>query len=126
MAGARSRGLTRASRRVITTQGPKARDPSHACPFDRRPPSPMPRISTGDCHLYDERHGGGFPVIFVSGLTGQASFWREQLPAVSREFEAVVFDHRGVGQSDHSRISYTIERLAADLIALMDALHIER
>jgi len=86
----------------------------------------MPRISIGDCHLYYERHGGGFPVVFVSGLTGQAAFWREQLPAVSREFEAVVFDHRGVGQSDHSRISYTVERLAADVVALMDTLEIEK
>ena len=86
----------------------------------------MPRISIGDCHLYYERHGGGFPVVFVSGLTGQAAFWRDQLPAFSREFEAVVFDHRGVGQSDHSRISYTVERLAADVIALMDALGIEK
>jgi aminoacrylate hydrolase len=86
----------------------------------------MPRISIGDCHLYYERHGGGFPVVFVSGLTGQAVFWRDQLPAFSREFEAVVFDHRGVGQSDHSRISYTVERLAADVVALMDALSIDK
>ena len=86
----------------------------------------MPRISIGDCHLYCERHGGGFPVVFASGLTGQAAFWREQIPTFSREFEAVVFDHRGVGQSDHSRISYTVERLAADVIALMDALGIEK
>lgn len=86
----------------------------------------MPRISIGDCQLYYERQGGGFPVVFVSGLTGQASFWREQLPAFSREFDTVAFDHRGVGQSDHSRISYTVERLAADLIELMNALGIDK
>jgi aminoacrylate hydrolase len=86
----------------------------------------MPRISIGDCQLYYERHGGGFPVIFVSGLTGQASFWREQVPAFSREFEALVFDHRGVGQSDHSRISYTVDRLAADVVGLMNALGIDK
>src|SRR5215831_1018982 len=86
----------------------------------------MPRISIGDCHLYYERQGGGFPVVFVSGLTGQASFWREQLPAFAREFDTVVFDHRGVGQSDHSRISYTVERLATDVVELLDALGIDK
>ncbi|HTZ79900.1 MAG TPA: alpha/beta fold hydrolase [Stellaceae bacterium] len=86
----------------------------------------MPRISIGDCHLYYERHGGGFPVVFVTGLSGYAAYWREQIPAFAKEFEVVVHDHRGVGQSDHSQISYTVERLAADVIGLMDALGIKK
>jgi aminoacrylate hydrolase len=86
----------------------------------------MPRVSIGDCHLYYERHGAGFPVLFVSGLGGVGSFWREQLASFGKRFEAVVYDHRGAGQSDHSRISYTIERLAEDVVRLMDALGISR
>ena len=86
----------------------------------------MPRISIGDCHLYYEQHGGGFPVLFITGLNGYASFWREQIPAFAKEFEVVVHDHRGIGQSDHSRISYTVERLAADVIGLMDRLGIKK
>lgn len=86
----------------------------------------MPRVSIGDCHLYCERHGAGFPVLFVSGLNGAGAYWREQIPSFSKRFEAVSFDHRGVGQSDHSRISYTIERLADDVVRLMDALAIDR
>jgi aminoacrylate hydrolase len=86
----------------------------------------MPRISIGDCQLYYERHGGGFPVLCVAGLSGYGAFWREQIPAFSREFEVVVHDHRGIGQSDHSRISYTVERLAADVVGLMDALGIKK
>ena len=30
----------------------------------------MPRIQVGDGALYYERQGVGFPVLFVSGLTG--------------------------------------------------------
>lgn len=86
----------------------------------------MPRISIGDCQLYYERHGAGFPVLFVTGLSGYAAFWREQVPAFSKDFEVVVHDHRGVGQSDHSRVSYTVERLAADVVGLMDALGIKQ
>jgi aminoacrylate hydrolase len=86
----------------------------------------MPRVSIGDCHLYYERHGTGFPVLFVSGLNGTAAYWREQLPAFVKRFEVVLHDHRGVGQSDHSRISYTVERIAGDVIQLMDVLGIDK
>jgi aminoacrylate hydrolase len=86
----------------------------------------MPHASIGDCQLYYERHGAGFPVLFVSGLNGAAAYWREQVPSFARRFEVVLHDHRGVGQSDHSRISYTVERIADDTLRLMDALGIEK
>src|SRR5215472_8035300 len=86
----------------------------------------MPRISIGDCSLYYERHGMGFPVLFVSGLGGFASFWQDQVAAFAKRFEVVTFDHRGFGQSDPSRIGYTVERMAVDMVALMDALQIKR
>jgi aminoacrylate hydrolase len=86
----------------------------------------MPRVSIGDCQLYYERRGAGFPVVFVSGLNGAASYWREQVATFGKRFEVVLYDHRGVGQSDHSRVSYTVERIADDLVRLMDALGIER
>jgi aminoacrylate hydrolase len=86
----------------------------------------MPRISIGDCHLYYERHGAGFPVLFLSGLGGQATYWRDQVGAFSKSFEVVLHDHRGVGQSDHSRVSYTVERMAEDVLRLMDALELSK
>jgi aminoacrylate hydrolase len=86
----------------------------------------MPRISIGDCQLYYERTGEGFPVMFASGLGGHANFWREQVPAFARGFDVTVHDMRGVGQSDALRMAYTVEGNAADMIALMDALKIER
>src|SRR5271156_1282360 len=86
----------------------------------------MPRISIGDCSLYYERHGMGFPVLFVSGLGGFASFWEDQVAAFAKRFEVVTFDHRGFGQSDPSRVGYTVERMAVDVVGLMDALGIKR
>jgi len=86
----------------------------------------MPRIAIGDCHLYYERHGGGFPVLLITGLGGFGGFWREQLPAFGRSFEVVTHDHRGIGQSDHTRGGYTVERMARDVLGLMDALGIAR
>src|SRR5579872_3135562 len=86
----------------------------------------MPRVSVGDCHLHYERACGGYPVVFISGLSGHADYWRQQVPVFAKSFDVVTFDHRGVGQSDHSRISYTVDRLAADVIGLLDALGITR
>lgn len=86
----------------------------------------MPRISIGDCHLYYERCGAGFPVLFVSGLAGHAAYWRDQVPTFAKHFDVVLHDHRGIGQSDHCRIAYTVERMAADVVQLMDALGIAK
>ncbi len=82
----------------------------------------MPRISIGDCHIHYERYGAGFPVLLISGLSGYGTYWRDQVPAFAKEFEVVLYDHRGVGQSDHSRVGYTVERMATDAVQLMDAL----
>jgi aminoacrylate hydrolase len=86
----------------------------------------MPLISIGDCSLYYERRGVGFPVLFVSGLAGFASFWQDQVPAFARRFEVITFDHRGIGQSDQTRLGWSVERLAADVLGLMDSLRIKR
>jgi aminoacrylate hydrolase len=86
----------------------------------------MPRISIGDCHLHYERHGAGFPVVLVTGLAGTAQYWHDQVLPLSRSFEVIVHDHRGMGESDPTSCVATMERLAADVIALMDALRIPK
>src|ERR1700723_230062 len=86
----------------------------------------MPRISINDGSLYYERHGGGFPVLMISGLGGLASFWQEQVAAFAKRYEVITHDSRGVGESDPIRGGYTVDRMAGDVIALMDRLEIER
>jgi aminoacrylate hydrolase len=86
----------------------------------------MPRISINDGSLYYERHGSGFPVMMISGLGGLASFWNEQVAAFSKRYDCITHDSRGVGESDPIRGGYTVDRMAGDVIALMDRLEIER
>jgi aminoacrylate hydrolase len=85
----------------------------------------MPRIMVGDVGLYLERHGGGFPVLLISGLGGLASYWEPQIDAFSRHFSVVTHDHRGVGRSDHVVAKYTVETMAEDVVRLMDRLEID-
>jgi aminoacrylate hydrolase len=86
----------------------------------------MARIQVGEGSIHYERHGDGFPVMFISGLSGVASFWKDQVAAFARKFDVITHDHRGIGQSDVTRSGYTVDRMAADVIGLMDALEVKR
>ena len=85
----------------------------------------MPTISIGDAELYYEDTGRGEPLLLVPGLSGRGSFWAGQVPDFARDFRVVVHDHRGTARSTHSRIRYSVEQMADDVVRLMDALGIE-
>ena len=84
----------------------------------------MPRVSIGDAELAYEVTGDGPPLLLVPGLSGVGAFWAQQVPALARDFRVVVHDHRGTGASTHSRIQYSVEQMADDVLRLMDALAI--
>src|SRR3989454_5016059 len=84
----------------------------------------MPKISIGDAELHYEEHGRGPALMLVPGLNGVGAFWARQVPDFARDFRVVVHDHRGTGQSTHSRIRYSVEQMAADVLRLMDRLGI--
>jgi aminoacrylate hydrolase len=86
----------------------------------------MPQIKIGDAELYYEIHGSGDPLVLVTGLGGNASYWALQVPMFAKDFKVVVYDHRGSGRSTMSPISYSVDQMTADVVALMDALEIER
>jgi aminoacrylate hydrolase len=85
----------------------------------------MPRISIGDAELYYEDTGRGEPVLLVPGLSGRGSFWAAQAADLARDFRVIVHDHRGTARSTHSRIRYSVEQMADDVVRLMDGLGVE-
>jgi aminoacrylate hydrolase len=64
-------------------------------------------------------------VLLVPGLSGQGSFWSQQVEALKQDFRVIVHDHRGAGRSTHSQIKYSVEQMADDVVRLMDALGID-
>jgi aminoacrylate hydrolase len=86
----------------------------------------MPKANLGDVEIYYESHGSGTPVLLVPGLGGMGAYFKPNLPAFSAKHRAIVHDHRGTGQSSASRIRYSVEQMADDLLRLMDHLKIER
>ncbi len=85
----------------------------------------MPKISIGDAELYYEETGKGDPLLLVPGLGGVGAFWAPQVADFSRYFRVITHDHRGCGQSTHSKIRYSVEQMAEDVIRLMDKLGLE-
>jgi aminoacrylate hydrolase len=86
----------------------------------------MPKANIGDAEIYYEEHGQGEPLFLVSGLGGAAAYWKPNLPALAARYRVVIHDHRGAGQSTHSKMRYSVEQMTDDLVKLMDHLKIER
>ncbi len=87
----------------------------------------MPTVTVNDAELYYERRGQGEPLLMVMGMSGHSLHWGEPfLAALERDFELILYDHRGAGRSAANEEPFTIAHLADDALALLDALEIER
>ncbi len=85
----------------------------------------MPKADIGDAKIHYEESGDGPPLMLVPGLGGGGSFWAPQVAVFEKYFRVIIHDHRGAGQSSHSLIEYSVDQMAADTVALMDALDLE-
>src|ERR1700761_2059279 len=76
--------------------------------------------------LYWERSGRGEPLLLIQGMSGTHLTWGE--PFLSRlepDFDCVVFDNRGIGNSDEVSEPFTIAELAEDALKGMAAAGLE-
>lgn len=70
--------------------------------------------------------GTGEPLILLHGWPQHWWEWRHVIGPLSRRYRVICPDIRGLGWSEGSRSGYTFERLAQDLIELMDQLQLPR
>src|SRR5262249_10291448 len=89
-------------------------------------PVPVPHADCNGQRLYYEVHGEGEPLLCIHGLSVDTLGWALQVPAWSERHRTVVFDNRDVGQSSRAEREYEIADMAADALALADALELER
>jgi 3-oxoadipate enol-lactonase len=86
----------------------------------------VPTVGDAGAELYWERSGAGEPLLLIQGMSGTHLTWGE--PFLSRlepDFDCVVFDNRGIGNSAEVEAPFTIADLAADALAVMDAAGLE-
>jgi len=87
----------------------------------------MPTLPVAGTELYYERRGAGEPLLLIQGMSGHSLHWGEDfLRELERDFELVLYDHRGVGRSTGDAAPFEIADLAADAAGLLDGLGIER
>lgn len=89
----------------------------------------MPTIAAKDgVRLYYEEAGSGTAVVFVHEYAGDWRTWEPQMRHFARGYRCVTFSQRGYPPSDvpTDPDKYSQEIARDDVIALMDALNIDR
>jgi pimeloyl-ACP methyl ester carboxylesterase len=84
---------------------------------------PNVKLPTG-VDLYYESHGQGEPLIFVPSTAYSGEVWKPSQMPLAQSLNIVFHDPRGCGRSMAAQNVYTIEQMAADIVALMDHLKI--
>jgi 3-oxoadipate enol-lactonase len=86
----------------------------------------VPTAGDAGAELYWDRSGRGEPLLLIQGMSGTHLAWGEPfLSRLEADFDCVVFDNRGIGNSTVVDEPFTIADLAADTVAVMDAAGLE-
>jgi pimeloyl-ACP methyl ester carboxylesterase len=86
----------------------------------------MPKITANGIRIAYDIVGEGPPLVLINGLGYDRWMWHRMLPGLARHFRVLSFDNRGAGESDKPPGPYSAQLLAADTVALMEALGISR
>jgi len=88
----------------------------------------MPEMQANGTRLYYEVHGpaDGDVVVLSNGILMSTASWAFQVPALSASHRVVLYDCRGMWQSEHPPGPYSMDQHADDLAALLDGLGVER
>jgi 3-oxoadipate enol-lactonase len=86
----------------------------------------VPLAALDGLELHYEERGSGPPLLLVAGIPAIASDWAPLAERLSGARRVVAYDNRGSGQSSVTAGPYTTAQLAADAVALLDVLGIER
>ena len=70
--------------------------------------------------------GRGEPVILLHGGLANANYWGNLVRALSPHYRVIVMDSRGHGRSSRDDRPYGYDLMAADVVALMDYLKIDK
>lgn len=101
--------------------------------FEAHGAAPLPAsdgegtVAHDGARLWYATFGAGPPVILLHGGFGHAGNWGHQVPAlVAAGRRVVLIDSRGHGRSTRDAQPFTYERMAFDVLAVMDVLQLDR
>ena len=73
-----------------------------------------------------ERHGAGEPLLLLHGLGYARWGWEPVLPGLAERFDVLLFDNRGIGESDAPPGPYTVAEMAEDAVQVLDEAGVDR
>jgi 3-oxoadipate enol-lactonase len=87
----------------------------------------MPKISVNNIQIYYELQGSpdADVVALSNGVLMSTASWAFQTAVLSQRYRLLLYDCRGMWQSEHPPGPYSMEMHADDLAGLLDALSIE-
>lgn len=82
----------------------------------------MPTFQSRDAQLQYDDVGSGSAVLFLQGVGISRRGWSPQTQVLSRVHRCIAVDHRGIGGSEGSLDGLSIDCMARDALALVEAL----
>ena len=76
--------------------------------------------------MYYATYGAGNPVLLIHGGLGHADIWANQVIDLMADHLVIVADSRGHGRSTRNADPYGYDLMAADYLALLDFLNIDK
>ena len=73
-----------------------------------------------------DRRGNGAPLLLIHGLGYARWGWEPVLPELAEQFDVILFDNRGIGESDAPPGPYTVAEMAADAVQVLDETGVAR
>lgn len=86
----------------------------------------MPTRSFEGCELSYTVRGSGPAVLLIQGVGVQGDAWTPQTDDLARDFICVTFDNRGMGASQPAATTISVEQMARDAEAVLDAAGVDR
>lgn len=84
------------------------------------------KVEANGIEIHCELAGRGPAVLLSHSLASNLHMWNDQMAALTPRYRVLRFDTRGHGQTEAPGGAYTLEQMADDTRALLDALGIER
>ena len=88
---------------------------------------PVKKIHVGDIDIAYKTFGKGDPILLISGASSDMNAWEPStLRSLSSNHTVIVYDSRGVGNTTIGSKPFSVQLLANDTAALLDALKIQK
>jgi len=84
-------------------------------------------IQVGDIPMSYRIYGEGYPLVMIMGYGSTMKLWDPMLiRSLSAYYKLIIFDNRGMGNTETGKLPFSIEQFADDTAGLMDALGIRQ